>query len=163
MHVSETMQRSGQAMEQSAQGIEEQVQRLSQHVIDAVRTESHHALEAGARDGVAPVIEQLQQSIRSIQNSSQDLSAQSRALQGVRRSMVWMSGIALLLGSLLAVGSSSYFVWKNRQELKRGEFGRDILEATRSGAINRCGEALCVRIGNAPRHYDKNKNYVLLE
>ncbi|MDO4796191.1 MAG: hypothetical protein Q4A28_09695 [Brachymonas sp.] len=159
----ESMERSGQAMAQSAQGIDGQVRSLSQNVIAAVRDESRHAVEAGAREGVAPVIEQLQQSIRSIQTSSETLRVQSQTLHSKQRSMVWLSGLALLVGSLLAAGGSAYFVWKNQQELKRGEFGRDILDATRTGAINRCGEALCVRVGSTPQYYDKNREYVLLK
>ena len=161
-HMADAMENSGQTVARSAQSIDAQVQNLSQQVIHAVRTESRSAIESGAQAGIGPALEQLQQCIRSIQNSSQSLQTQSQELQGRQRSMVWLSGGAPLLGSLLAAGGSGYFVWKNQQELKRGEFGRDILEATRSGAINRCDGTLCARVGNAPRYYDKNKEYVLL-
>lgn len=161
-HMADAMENSGQTVARSAQSIDAQVQNLSQQVIHAVRTESRSAIESGAQAGIGPALEQLQQCISSIQNSSQSLQTQSQELQGRQRSMVWLSGMALLLGSLLAAGGSGYFVWKNQQELKRGEFGRDILEATRSGAINRCDGTLCARVGNAPRYYDKNKEYVLL-
>ncbi len=162
-HMAEAMENSGQEVARSAQSIDAQVQSLSRNVIDTVRSESRRAIESSAQAGISPALDQLQQCIRSIQSSSQNLQTQSQKLQSRQRSMVWLSGAALLLGSLLAAGGSGYFVWKNQQELKRGEFGRDILEATRSGSISRCGDALCAWVGNTPRYYDKNKEYIIIK
>lgn len=161
--VADDMAQSGQTMTRSARDIAGQVQQLSQSVVSTVRIESRGAVEAGTREGIAPALEQLQQTIRTLQGSSQSLHAQTKAMQGAQRNMMWLASLALLLGSALAAGGSSYLVWKNQQELKRGEFGRDILDASRSGALNRCGDALCARVGSNPQYYGKNGEYVLLK
>ena len=41
----------------------------------------------------------------------------------------------LTIGSLLAAGGSSYIAWKSMREIRRAEFGQDILQATQSGAF----------------------------
>lgn len=161
--VAGSMQQSGDAMARTAQGIAGQVQQLSQSVVSTVRTESRGAVAAGAQEGMAPALEQLQQTIRALQGSSQSLHAQAEALRGTRRSLVWLSSLALLVGSLLAAGGSGYLVWKQQRELRRAEFGLDILEASRSGALNRCGDALCARTGKNPEHYSRNSEYVLVK
>ncbi|RMH90904.1 hypothetical protein EBB59_08985 [Lysobacter pythonis] len=162
-HMADTMERNGQSMAHSAQGIDAQIRQLSQRVVSTVRTESRGAMENGVREGIGPGVAQLEQIVRSAQNASQVLHAQTKALQATHRAVVWLSGAALLIGSMLAAGGSSYLVWKNHQELQRAEFGRDILDATRSGTLNRCGKALCARVGKTPERYGKNGEYVLVK
>lgn len=157
------MNQSGQALTRTAQGITGQIQQLSESVVSTVKTESRDAIEAGAKEGIAPALEKLQRSIRTLQDSSQTLHAQTRAMQGTQRTLIWISSLALLLGSLLAAGGSSYLVWKNQKELKRAEFARDLFDAARSGAINHCAGQLCVRTGSTPTYYEKNREYVLVK
>jgi hypothetical protein len=73
-----------------------------------------------------------------------------------------MGSMALLTGSVLAAGGSSYIAWKNMDEIKRAEFGTAIIRATQSGALTHCDDVLCVKAGkNAPR-YGKNGEYILV-
>lgn len=76
--------------------------------------------------------------------------------------MLWKATAALLLGAVLAVGSSAFIAWRSLQQFKRADFAEDVLEATRSGAITRCGEALCARVGDAPRKYGRAANICCL-
>lgn len=155
-------QHNTQAMARSAQVMTMQVDRLSHDAISAVRREGRAAVEAGLGEGIRPGVEQLNKTSRTLIEAANALHAQSQMLKRAHRSVTWMTGAALLTGALLAAGGSSYLVWKNHQELKRGEFARDILDATKSGALNRCGNQLCARVGSTPERYKDNGEYVLL-
>src|SRR3546814_16542301 len=47
-------------------------------------------------------------------------------------------------------------------EVRRAEFGQDILQATQSGVLTRSGDALCAKVGEQAMRYGSNEEYVLL-
>lgn len=161
--VTESMEHGSHSMTRSAQEIHGQIQQLSYNAVTAIRAESKSAIKESANEGMAPALEQLQKTVHAAHSANQALHLQTKALQNSQHRLIWLATAALVVGSLLAAGGSSYLVWKNQQELKRGEFGRDILDATRSGAINRCGDRLCARVSKKPEYYGKNQEYILIQ
>ena len=91
------------------------------------------------------------------------MDEQHRGLTSARRSLVWNAAVALLLGSLLAMGSAAWTIHRSAQQLAQLHFGQDILRATQRGAINRCGDSLCARVGGKPARFGKDGQYVLLD
>ncbi|MGY0505524.1 hypothetical protein [Luteimonas sp. e5] len=161
--ISGELERTGESMAKSAQDIESRMQRLSHDVIDTVRREGRGAVSQGLQEGMAPGIERLQQTVGSLHQASQTLHEQVKGLQASQRSIGMLAGAALIIGALLAAGGSSYLVWKNHQELKRAEFSRQILDASRSGSLSQCGERLCVRVGPEAKRFDANADYILVD
>jgi len=70
--------------------------------------------------------------------------------------------LALFIGALLAVGGAGFVVWDSMREIKTAQFDQDILHATQTGALTRCGEALCVKVGKQIKRYGNDGDYVLL-
>lgn len=68
----------------------------------------------------------------------------------------------LALGALLLAGTSVYIAHDRMRAIEDADFGADILKATRAGVINRCGDRLCVRIGQSPQRSPKNPDYAVL-
>lgn len=91
------------------------------------------------------------------------MERESKLLTSARRTLLWNGLIALLVGSLLVAGGAAWVAHKSMQEIAQAHFGKDILEATRSGAITRCGGTLCVRVGKKPQRYGAHGEYVLLQ
>jgi type IV secretion system protein VirB8 len=108
---------------------------------------------------------QLQQVAADAKSSAETMQEQQKIVARAQSMLVWKGLIALTIGSLLAAGGSSYLVWKNAQELRQAEFDVDILHATRSGSLTRCGEhnSLCVRVGKSPKRTGAQGEYLMLE
>jgi hypothetical protein len=49
------------------------------------------------------------------------------------------------------------------QKMAQAHFGQDVLQATQRGAITRCGDSLCAKVGKKPQRYDKDGQYLLLQ
>src|SRR3546814_6324153 len=85
---------------------------------------------------------QLQTGIQAAQRAALDMDEQCKRLARMQGGLVWKALVALTIGSLLAAGGSGYIAWKSMHEVRRAEFGQDILQATQSGVLTRCGDAL---------------------
>lgn len=90
---------------------------------------------------------------------------QTLQLTRAQTTLVWKSLLVLGLGSLLLAGTSIYIARDRMRVVRQAEFGADILHATRSGTITRCGkqEALCVRVGKTLRRAGAQGEYILLQ
>ena len=119
------------------------------------------------RQGIAQAADQcglrLQEAAQVATRAAATLDAQARTLAGTQRGIAWKAGLALLVGAVLAAGGSALVAWKSLRDLERAGFGEDILQATRSGAITRCGEALCVKVGVEPHRAGTRGEFLLVE
>jgi hypothetical protein len=104
---------------------------------------------------------ELRQGAQVAQQAIQGLAAQGSLLTHAQNTLVWKGLAALIIGAALAVIGFGYFARESMQQIEQAHFGQDILNATQSGAINHCGEALCVKVGKRPQRY--GSEYMLVE
>jgi hypothetical protein len=138
-------------------------------LVDALESRSESALRsleasAGALIHTAGSLGQQGQSASSAAlAAAQQLDAQTARLARQQRSMLWVSGVALGVGALLAVAGSTVFVWAKWRELQQIEFAEQIHRATESGALAPCGESLCVRVPKEPTRMGANGEYIVVQ
>lgn len=167
--LDERSKRAVQQVEQStadlgraAHGLGHDAQALSREALKGIRSEAGAALEQGLGPATKRCDEQLRASAKTVAAAVDALDGATRGLRSQQQRLVWTGLAALAVGSLLAAGGSSLLVWKNMRELERAEFGNDILSATRSGRLTRCGDTLCAQVGAQPKRYGAKGEYLLL-
>ena len=162
---------------QSAQRIEAAVAALDQGVLrlnaggerfantalQQIGSNVQQTVHQGAGQALGDFRQQLQRSASSVQAAAEAMDVQRKGLTAARRTLVWNGLGALLIGSLLSVGAAAWIVHRSMQEVAQAHFGRDILQATHRGALTRCGDSLCAKVGSNPQRYGKNGQYVLLQ
>lgn len=149
-------------LQRSAQAVDSSGQQLARNALDALRSQGRDAVQSGVDQAIKQCNQQLTDAARLVHQTADEVNVSAAALRRQRSLWLWTAPLALIVGAALAAGGSSYLVWKNAAELKRADFGQDILQATRSGALTRCGGALCVRTGKAPKRYGAQGEYTLL-
>lgn len=158
----ERVDASTAALEQGLHALSDGAGRFVHEATHAMREEASRVLAQEAGSALALVNRQLLASAEAAQRAVGVMEEQCRRLTAARRSMLWNALGALLVGSLLAVGAAGAIGWKTAREVRDAQFGEDILRATQSGALTRCGKDLCVRVGERARRYDRNAVYVLI-
>lgn len=146
------------ALGRNAQELSASGDRLSREVLRTLGAQSAQTISQAAAHALAALDQQLQQAARNAQLLDRELAAQ--------RSRIRMTIIgalsALSVGAILAVGGSIYVVRDRMRALDNVSFGEDIHRATQVGAINRCDGKLCVRVGQKPKPFKQNPDYVLI-
>ncbi len=138
-------------------------EQFAERALHVIGNSTQQTIAQGASQAVGQLSQQLRQSTESAHSAARVMEAQSRELNIARRSLVWNGLIALIVGSLLAAGGSAWIAYNSKQEVDRANFGKDILQATQRGAITRCGDVLCAKVGKNSKRYGKNADYVLLQ
>ncbi|RDZ28188.1 hypothetical protein [Lysobacter silvisoli] len=149
---------------------ETNAQLLTRDLVASVGDQTRGAIEQGVGQASAQYGQQLQNTAAALRevarNAEKTLSQmddQRQQLKREQKSLIWTGLIGLGVGAALAMGGAGYMIWQSGREIKRAEFSRDILRATKSGALSRCGEALCARVDPNAKRYGKNGEYLLLE
>lgn len=161
-HASRLVEETGQstqALRDATQGMGVQAHRLSQEVVQTISRESRGAIERGVAEGMREGSDQLRSASDLAKQTADTMQQELARLRAAHRSLVWKAGTALIIGALLAAGGSIYLAWQSNKTLELAEFPRDLLQATQSGAITRCGDALCARIGKQPTLRGQQKDY----
>lgn len=161
--VVQEMAQQASLLQQSAQAVSHGGQQFSRNALDVLRTQGRDAVQSGVEQAVAQCNQQLTETGKLVSRASGEVQSATAALRHQRSLWLWTAPLALLVGAALAAGGSSYLVWKNMAELERADFGQDILQATQSGKLTRCGEALCAKIGAKPQRFGKQGEYLLLQ
>lgn len=159
----QTAEQGAQQLRSTADTLARQHQQMTEQALAAIGGQARQSIERGAGEALDQLRQQLRQASESAGQSARTIAEQAQALREAQRGLVWKAGFALLAGALLAAGGSAFIVWRSLQQLERADFAEDVLEATRSGAITRCADALCVRVGETPKKYGAKGEYVLLE
>jgi hypothetical protein len=154
---------SSQVLRETAEGFATRSQQTAHEMVETVGRQARETIERHAAEGLRQSGERLQAAAARVESAAGSLYHQLQLLGAAQRSLVWKSGLALLAGSLLAVGGSGYLVWKNQQALKHSEFPSDMAEAMRTGALTRCDDAICARVGAKPKRFGDNGEYVRIE
>jgi ElaB/YqjD/DUF883 family membrane-anchored ribosome-binding protein len=157
--VAHRAEASTRALSQSAQHLTGSSERLTQDILGTLRTQGAQALSQGAEQAIENLRQQMQQSIHQARQLEQVLAQHGRGVMGITRTAL----IVLAVGALLAMGASIYVAHDRLKAIEGAKFSETILQATSSGAINQCGDSLCVRIGKTPMRYKDNPNYVLVD
>jgi hypothetical protein len=161
--ASEQARRGASALDQAALAFGGTLRQFPEAAIMALASQAQEAVRSAVVPPVSASVQRLEQAIQGAQRASLALEDRANASARATSSLAWKAGIALLVGSLLAAGGSSLIAWKSLRDLQRAGFGEDILQATRSGAITHCDEALCVKVGADPRRAGASGEFLLVE
>lgn len=154
---------SSQLLRETAEGFATRSRRTARELVEAVGMQAREAIERHAADGLRQSSERLQGAVTRAESAAGTLHRELQLLGAAQRSLVWKSGLALLLGSILAVAGSGYLVWKNQETLKHTEFPAALSEAMRTGALSSCDGSICARVGERPKRFGKQGEYVEIE
>lgn len=150
------------ALQRSAQAVGSGGLQFARSALDVLRAQGQEAVQHGLGQAIEQCNQQLGETARLVRRTCAEVEASAAALRRQRNLWLWAAPLALIVGSVLAAGGSSYLVWRNMAQLEQADFGQDILQATRSGTLTRCGEALCARVGTMPERYGAKGEYVQL-
>lgn len=165
-HATRLVQESGsstQALRETASTFSAEVQQLSRDLVSRIGMEAREVIERHAADGMQESSRALHRAATHAESAATAMQGELQRLGAAQKSLVWKSGLGLLVGALLAVGGSGYLVWKNQQALKRAEFSSEMVEAMRTGALTRCGDTICARVGTRPTRFGDKGEYVRIE
>jgi hypothetical protein len=151
------------ALDHGVRRLDQGGDRFADSALQLIGENAQETIAHGAGQALGDFRQQLQQSADLAKSAAQSMDEQRKGMTSARRSLVWNGMIALLIGSLLAAGAAAWMVHRSMQDMAQADFGQDILQATQRGAITRCGESLCVRVGSNPQHYGKDGQYRLLQ
>jgi hypothetical protein len=158
----EQVEASTDALGQGMHRLESGATRLAGEALQMIGQQARQTITQGTAQALGELDKQLQAGTQAAQRAAVDMDDQRKRLARAQGGLVWKALSALTIGSLLAAGGSSYIAWKSMHEVRRAEFGQDILQATQSGMLTRCGGALCAKVGEQAVRYGSNEEYVLL-
>jgi len=161
--ASEQASRGASALDQAALAFDGTLRQLADAAGRTIAAQAQDAVRSAVVPPVTACVQQLQQAIQGAHRASLALEDKAKASARTTASLAWKAGLALVVGAVLAAGGSALVAWKSLRDLERAGFGEDILQATRSGAITRCGQSLCARVGTAPRRAGPGGEYLLLD
>lgn len=151
------------ALDHGAGRLEHGAEGFAQRALQLIGSSAQQIITQGTQQAAAQVRQQLEQAASTAKIAAQAMEQEAKSLGNARRSLLWNGLIALLFGSLLAAGGAAWVARKSMQEIAQANFAKDILEATRNGAVTRCGDRLCVRVGKKIQHYGAQGEYLLLQ
>jgi hypothetical protein len=154
---------SGAMLDHSAQRLNGGSEQFAREALRVIAAEAQQVIASGVGQAANQLSSGLSEGARAAQQAAQGLQGQRALLSRAQTALVWKSMAALIIGSLLAVGSSGYFVWKSMRQIEQANFGQDILRATQNGTLNHCGGALCAKVGKRLQRYGDNSDYVLVQ
>jgi hypothetical protein len=163
MQTVQRIEAAAAALDQGVIRLDAGGERFAQNALQVIGSNTKQAMSQGAGQALGEFRQQLQQSADSAKAAAHAMDEQRRGLTSARRTLVWNGLVALLVGSVLAVGGAAWVVHRSVQEMAQARFGQDILQATRHGSITRCGKSLCARVSKKPQHYGKDGQYLLLQ
>lgn len=149
-------------LDQGARRLESGAAQFAAQALQLIGDQARQAVAQGATQALDGFNTQLQTGARTAQWAAEGMEEQRKRLDRVQNGLVWKGLIALTVGSLLAAGGSGYIAWKSMREVRRADFGQDILQATQAGVLTRCGESLCAKVGKQAARYGEGGEYVLL-
>jgi hypothetical protein len=151
------------ALDHGAARLDQGADAFAQRALQLFGTDAQQSMVQGTQQEASQVRYQLEHTASHAQAAAQAMEREARLLTGARRSLVFNGLLALLVGSLLAAGGAAWIAHKSMQEVAQAHFAKDILEATRTGTVTRCGDLLCARVGKKPRRDGAQGEYVLLQ
>lgn len=134
---------------------------FARQALDAIGAQARDTVVMETRRALALLDSQLRQGTDAARWAATALAEQRKLLGRAQQALVWKGLLALLVGSLLAVGGCGYAAWSS---MRATGFGEEVAQALRSGALARCEDnrSLCVRVGARPRRAGTHGEYVVV-
>jgi lipopolysaccharide export system protein LptC len=151
------------ALDQGARRLDGSGEQFARTALQMIGNNAQQAVTQGTAQALGEFRQQLQQTADSARSAAHAMDQQCKELTTARRSLAWNGMVVLLVGSVLAACGAAWVAHRSMQEMAQAHFGRDILQATQQGAITRCGDALCARVGKKPQRYGTDSQYLLLQ
>src|SRR5690606_3708778 len=126
------LEASTDSLDHGMQRLESGATRLASEALQVIGEQARQAFAQGTAQAMGELDAQLQAGIQAARRAVLDMDEQRRRLARAQGGLVWKALVALAIGSLLAAGGSAYVAWKSMHEIRRAEFGQDILQATRN-------------------------------
>jgi hypothetical protein len=161
-HAVRRVEHGAADLERASRSLGASGDRLVHEVVDAVRQQGAAAVQKGLGDALAQCRAAFEAAEAQAGRAAGEWNRQRSRLARDQQRLLWGTAMALIVGSLLAVGGSAWVVREHMRQLEQARFGEDVLDATRRGAITRCGQQLCARTGPEPEHYGARGEYVVV-
>ncbi|GAB2503745.1 hypothetical protein [Lysobacter humi (ex Lee et al. 2017)] len=136
----------GARLEAGARDLHGMGQRVASDALHMLRTHAHEVVQAGVGDAAAGYRERLAALAGDAGRASAELRASAQALRRQRRLWGWAAPLALLAGSVLAVGAAAYAVAHAREQVERHRIEAALLRAYNAADVTLCGERLCANV-----------------
>lgn len=141
-----------QAAQQFRQGIAESLRTFETQATGVVKRAAHEAISRCS--------EGLEHSAQKADWAAQALGDQRKLLTGSQQSLVYLSLVALLVGSTLAAGAAWYGVNSSREEVARNRVQAQLLQAINRADVTLCeGGRLCANVDERGKRQGDQRQY----
>jgi hypothetical protein len=150
------------AMEHATQRLDAGGERFAAAALQTIAGHAQQAMGQVVAQTVGPVELRLEHAANSASAAARAMDDELATMVTARRGLVWNGLLALLVGTLLALGATAWVVYRSGETLTQARLGQDIVQAMQRGTITRCGDSLCAKVGKRLRRYGKDGEYLLL-
>jgi hypothetical protein len=156
------VEHSAAELDRAAQSLGASGEQSARELVDTVRQQGGAAIQKGLGDAILQCRAAFDAAEAQASRAASEWSVQRARLARGQQRLLAGAAATLVVGSLLAVVGSGWVLRERMQRLEQAHFGEDVLDATRTGAITRCGEHLCARAGVTPQRYGARGEYVVV-
>lgn len=154
------VEHSSDALSRSATGLHTDSERFVRQALQAIEAQAGNMLERGVGQAVDRCNARLQGTTDAAATTARELDALRQALQRERRSWIWRGTAALLAGSILAIGASSYWSLKSQEEIERNQVEAALLRAYNQADVTLCEDGrLCANVEDDSRRHGDQRQY----
>lgn len=154
------VEHSAAVLDQSTQRLHAGVERFTHDALQALKARAGEVLGQGIDHAVKTCNAQLQDTATRAERTAQALDAQCRALERERRTWVWLGSTALVIGSVLAVGGTWYWVQESRREVARNRIEATLLRAYNQADVTLCDDGrLCANVDDKGERHGAKRQY----
>lgn len=153
------VEQSSIALDRSAQHLGSSASGFSREVAQALQQQSADIIGKGLSGAVEQFNRQLGHTARLATAAADEFEQQRKALNRERKAWLWLGCGALLIGSLLSIGTAIYAVKQSRQELAGNRVEATLLHAYNRADVTLCDGALCANIDSKGPRYGDTKQY----
>lgn len=149
----------GAALRSAVEALQAGGQRFAGDALATLRAQGRQAVEAGVGEAVARCRERILQASAEAARAGETLRASSAALGRQRHWWAWSAPLALVVGSVLAVGAAGYAVVSSREQVARHRIEAALLRAYNRADVTLCGERLCANVEPGGERYGAQRQY----
>lgn len=153
------IEQSGAALDESAQRLGSSAGAFTREVSQALQQRSGDIIGRGLGSSVEQFNTQIAASARTASAAARTLETERQALSRERRTWLWLGSGALMIGSILAIGSAVYAVTDSRRQIERNRIEAELLRAYNQADVTLCGAQLCANVDGAGPRFGDTKEY----
>ena len=152
-----------QVLESSGQNIQGNMNTLTTGAKRSIAQTTEKVLLSSVQQPTQKFGQHIDEIVRHLTDTTNRVQREQASSAAWLKGITWKIMGLLVCSSILLVGGTGYMVWKNAQEIKRQEFSMQLIQATKTGAVNLCDGKLCVKVDKNTKRYGTNGEYVLVE